>query len=252
MKKKLYYRHLYRRDNVAKQFFDEAALIFASPFRLLIEVFIRKNFGERYFRLSSVLTTSVLMFLLPVFIVVAGGGFGLVEDSYTGFIGWFLFLIVFTAVGVLRESEIDRSQSIFDFNRFSLSRGEIYRLFIKLGTEKGKVNLRKIEVLIEPAPFFLIGFIFLIIGQYLGYLLIFSSLMYSYSYAAAYRVGDDFVLDKIDEMITNKHLENDFLEGLEEDGKDGFRYRGLKPVDRNLRQQILQSMVSDDDAVDAK
>ena len=254
MKKNLYYQRLYRRDSLVNEFLDHIILAIASPFKLLIEVFIRRHFGERYFRLSSVISTTAFMFLIPGLLIWLSNGVSILEDdeSRSSYATWFIYALLFFVMGMWRESEITRSYSNFDFTRFSLSSGQTYGLFVKLGTVNGKPNFRRIETLIEPAPFFIAGIILAVLGQNLGYLLIFSSLMYSYSYAASYRIGDDFVLDKIDEMITNQELEKTLLDGVEEGTSDTFRYRGSKPADPDLRKKLLSSMVVDDGVVEAQ
>lgn len=254
MKKNLYYQRLYRRDSPVNEILDHIALAIASPFRLLIEVFIRRHFGERYFRLSSVIATTAFMFLIPGLLIWLSNGVSILEDdeSRSSYATWFIYALLFFVMGMWRESEITRSYSNFDFTRFSLSSGQTYALFVKLGTVNGKPNFRRIETLIEPAPFFIAGIILAVLGQTLGYLLIFSSLMYSYSYAASYRKGDDFMLDKIDEMITNQELEKTFFDGEEESPSGTFRYRGSKPADADLRKKLLSSMVVDDGVVEAQ
>src|SRR5580698_10190152 len=65
MKKNLYYRDTLRRENMLKVFILSLFSLFASYPRLLLEVFIRKNFGARYFKLSSALTVAFLLAFVP-------------------------------------------------------------------------------------------------------------------------------------------------------------------------------------------
>jgi len=67
--------------------------------------------------------------------------------------------------------------------------------------------------LIKPARFFETGILLIILQQRLGTLLCVCSIFYSLSYLMAYRIGDDFLLDKIHEMLMNEELSMALLEG---------------------------------------
>ena len=66
MQKNLYYRAIARRENMFKLLLLSFFNFFSSYARLLLEVFTRKNFGERYFRLSSAGRTSNLQTRAPL------------------------------------------------------------------------------------------------------------------------------------------------------------------------------------------
>ncbi|CAG5011145.1 hypothetical protein DYBT9275_04891 [Dyadobacter sp. CECT 9275] len=55
MKTNLYYRAVFRRQSMLNEFVMDFFLYFCSYPRLMLEVFVRKNFGERYFSFFSAL-----------------------------------------------------------------------------------------------------------------------------------------------------------------------------------------------------
>jgi hypothetical protein len=97
-------------------------------------------------------------------------------------------------------------------------------------------------------PFFLIGIVLALFDQNLGYLLIFLSIFYGASNNADYQRGTDFVLDKIDEMICAKELQQDFLTG---DKKPAF-YKGPMPGNPDQAKTIMPSMLGYDAPVTPK
>jgi hypothetical protein len=241
MKKNLYYRSVFRRDNVLQAFFLSFFYLLSSYPRLLLEVFIRKNFGERYFRLSSALTVALLIGLWPLVRTMGVShipGMGK-ETLMPGYLTWYIFLAAFVGFSIKHHLDKRRNPSVFDFAKFSLYTGKIHPLFYKIEIPGLKTSVRRIECLFEPALFFLSGLLLSLIGQNLGHLLIVCSLFYGFGYAAAYLVGDNFVMDKIDEMICNEELEKSFVDDVGEDETRGFRFRGRKPDSRDMRQQLL-------------
>ncbi len=282
MKKNLYYRNTLRRENMLKVFILSLFSMFASYPRLLLEVFIRKNFGERYFKLSSALTVAFVLALCPylwiklatlwfrVSSIIPPGTSSMLSNYPIGadsttmmshsssmlshapslwpeYLTWYIFLILFVLMSIKHYFDIKRNPSVFDFAKFSLYAGKINPLFFKI-----KNDPRLVECLIEPAVFFVVGFVLHFVGQKLGGLLIFCSVVYALSYAAAYWSGDNFVMDKIDEIICNEELEKAFVDDSDEDKTRGFRFRGKKPQDHDMRKKILPSMTDVEEIVIAK
>jgi len=114
---------------------------------------------------------------------------------------------------------------------------------------KTNTDQRLSECYLEPAVFFLAGCLLALIGQALGWLLIFCSICYSISYIAAYDSGDNFVMDKIDEIICNEELENSFIFEAPEEETRGFRFRGRRPDSHEYRHKILPLMMEDDETL---
>lgn len=269
MQKNLYYRDTFKRVNVFKNFFLSLFTAFASGARMTIEVFTRKNFGERYFLLSSSLSLAFLLAIIPVLIVkvfksspdlfmqqefnydtmeptaqaVQSASGSLMPDYLT----WYVFIALFIGMSIKHHLDMRHNPSVFDFEKFSLSSGEINPLFFKIRLPFIETNFRTVECLFEPAVFFLLGALLWLIGQNLGILLVIVSFLYSVNYFNDYLHGDHFVMDKIDEMILNEELEDAFVNDPDESETRGFRFRGRKPNGANMRQKLLPFMTENEE-----
>jgi len=73
------------------------------------------------------------------------------------------------------------------------------------------------------------------------------SIIYSLSYVAAWRSGDDYILDIIDEMISVRNNQKSFVEGLDADQTDGYKMRGHRPTDPEFRRKVADEMIIEDD-----
>ncbi|WAC11895.1 hypothetical protein [Dyadobacter pollutisoli] len=255
MKKNLYYRTVLHRSNPVKNFFFDLFTAIASWPRLLLEVFIRTNFGERYFSFSSSIIMFVLLAVTPLLISALGsssyyGGFD-PKEFLMGNITWYLFLAGFLYCAFRRRQEVKRLPSVFDFARFSLSSGRIHPLFYTIVINGKRVDSRMIETLFEPLFFFIIGFFFMLFGQIVGILIVVCSIVYSFSYMAAYSVGDNFVMDKIDELICNQELYNAFVDGVDPNNTRGVNYYGRRPADPEARRKVADTFMEEEETVDA-
>ena len=251
MKKNLYYATVFRRSNVIKDALLGFFMTIASYPRLLLEVFVRKNFGERYFSLASAITVAVIVGAIPILVNSVGRysrfDFGdLITDHFT----WYIFLAAFLVMAFKRQREVDREPSVFDFARFSLSTGQVHPKFYELkifnkkeGSKVTKIGPddRQISILLEPLLFFGIGLLLALMHQLIGVLIIVASICYSLSYVAAYRIGDNFVMDKIDELICSEELTSSFVEGRDPSQTRGFNAYGRKPADPDMRRKVAET-----------
>lgn len=263
MKKNLYYQKVVKRQNLLGNFLSNAFINLSSYPRLLIEVFIRKNFGERYFSLISAVTIAVVLGFLPSLIALVSDTSTLIAESDdfgredllpthrpgNPYLAWYIYLGLFLLVSLYRHVETLRNPSVFDFARYSRFKGEINPVFFKVKIPGIQTNIRLIETLLEPLPFLLLGIVLWLLGQNLGILLTLSSLIYSFGYIATYNAGDNFVMDKIDEIICNEELKKSFVDGLGEDQTRGFSFAGRRPADESRRKQILPLMTETGDDV---
>jgi len=253
MKKNLYYRAVSGRKNSIKDMIGAFFYGLSGYPRILLEVFIRKNFGERYFTLSAASVNFIVLFFIPFFMdmIPNRGYYGGSDTSFGDVIlkniTWYLFLATYIYFCILRWKEIKKSKRIYDFTRYSLSDGTTDPRLSSIKINGKQVDNRTLETLIEPAFFFVIGVILLICVQKIGLLLILASIIYSLSYYYAYRHGDNFVLDKIDEMISIKNMYKSFVDGLNPDETDGFKTRGERPKDAGYRRKLVEEMIVDDD-----
>lgn len=257
MKKNLYFRHVVGRKNVIAEVFLNFVHSISSFPRLLIEVFIRRNFGERYYNFVAALTIASLLCIYPF---ISDWVLSLfrpryyrygVSKEWTEIIwqywSWYLFLFLFYVKNLQHKRDMERAPSVFDFGRYSLYSGDFNPTLYSLMGNSANANARLYETIVEPLPFFFGGFFLAWTGQSLGYLLMLSSVLYSLSYVAAYRKGDNFVMDKIDEMIMNEELEKAFVDDLDPTQTRGIRFYGRKPTSDDLRRKLSESFTEDDE-----
>lgn len=252
MQKNLYFRTVIMRRNVVVRAILNFFLSLCSYPRLILEVFIRKNFGERYFSLASVITVAVLLILYPVIGDKVGSlfngnryGYGDKQNFMGEYATWYLFVAAFLYFSFLRWREIKRNPSVYDFARYSLSAGEIHPMFYKINFNGKTFSPRLIETFIEPFAFFIVGFLLYLANQGIGGLIIIASICYGLSYAGAYKNGDDFALNKIDEMIMNEETANSFSAEQELNNR-GVRFYMKKPNREDLRKRLADSFIEDD------
>lgn len=252
MKKNLYYRTVYKRQNLIKSFLLNFFLVISSYPRLVIEVFIRRNMGERYFSLASSLTVAAILLLFPsitdsiveLFLPRNLRGFSQSYDNglfATKNILYTIYVFAFIAFSILRYREVKRNPTVFDFKRFSMSTGYSLPVFTNLSG-----NSRLIETVFEPLPFFLGGLVLTFAGQSLGLLLIFCSICYSLSYMGAYYQGDQFVMDTIDEMIMNEETKNSFVGNDDPSETRGVRFFAKKPRSIDDRERLADAMIQEE------
>jgi hypothetical protein len=249
MKKNIYYQTLFARPNGLKLWLLTFFLSFSFLFRIPIEVFVRKNFGERYFNLLISILIGVFLLYFPYY--MSSNRSGTDYEYLTKWYGlWYVFTLAYCYCVFARYKEVVHEPSVFDFKRFSLSTGKVHPKFFGIKVN-GRVNKRKIETLYEPAIFFIPGVILAFFEQPLGYFLVPCALIYSLGYVGAYYMGDNFIMDKIDEMICNEELRDVFVHDNE--SEKGFPFYGKKPSEKNTREKLYDSWMKDgDDVTDAK
>lgn len=246
-------RFLRRNESWVKRAIWDLFIVVESPCRMLIEVFIRRDFGARYFRISTAVATflflSYLPSILPAFdpivwmssILGSGPSGEYVIKHYLGYITWYIYLTLFLVMSIRHFIAIKRGPSVLNFEKYSLDSGRVHDVFkrVDLGRSEEE-KLRIIECWLEPFPFFVAGLVLQLLGQHLGWLLMFSAVTYSVSYYAAYRAGDDYVMDIIDNMIVSSLETKAFLEGGDGSETKGYRDIGRKPADPDKRRALLE------------
>jgi len=254
MKKNLYYRTVLKRENVIGLAFQNFFLSIASYPRLILEVFIRKNFGQRYFSFASILTAAFILIFFPLLISwlfpVRGYRADPFDDFWTKYLSWYLFTAAFIIFSLLRAREVNNNPSVFDFAKFSLYQGDINPFFYKIQFFDTKPDVRTIEIIYEPAIFLIAGFVLMFSGQNIGILITLASFCYSFSYSAAYAKGDSFVMDKIDEMILNEQMENAFVDDENGPNSKGVTFRMEKPTSQEMRRKVAETMLEEEEETD--
>lgn len=257
MKKNLYYRDVHARENKITEGLYFIFSFVASYFKMLLEVFIRRQFGRRYFSLATAITVAVIMLLIPIVRdrLPFWSGFGRVRIApeeamfWLRYTSWYVFTLAYCYFAYRRWQEVRQSPSVFDFGHYSKSSGYIDKRFFDIVLFGKKPTVRQVETLYEPGLFFLIGLALWIINQPLGGFLMFSSFVYSMSYFADYKRGDDWVLNKIDKMILDEEFENAFVNDLGAEKTRGVRFYFDKPSTKDLRERLkgLFNDSADDD-----
>lgn len=260
MKKNLYFRNVYKRSDPASTLAVKVFQKLASYPRLLLEVFIRKNFGERYFTFGKAINAAIVIAIIPLlhYFYFEASTYFQYSDVRTQMIGmfsvgyasWYLFIIIFLVIAYKRKLEIARNPSVFDFAKFSLHTGDINPRFYKIKLFGKVPDTRLVETLYEPAFFFFIGIALYLMAQMVGLLLVVSAILYRLSYIGAYRLGDDFVMDKIDEMICNEEIFGSFVEDKDASQTRGVRYYGRKPNDESVRRKLIDSFIEEEEVVE--
>lgn len=246
MKKNLYFRAIFQRANAFKKVFLSLFMDGALFFRLILEVFIRKNMGRRYFKLSSAIFAAFILAIIPfiaTFLPMFSTNY--YDTSFWGTIKefwlWYGFVGLFMYFSFLRKRDIQHIEDIFDMQHFSKSSGEIHPFYWSLKINGKPFTVRQLETSIEPLPFFILGVLLILFEQkLLGGFLAFSAYSYAMSYRYAYMIGDDFIMDKIDEIICNKELNEIFIHGNQP--SQGFNFYGTIPKSKAFREQVYHSM----------
>jgi len=253
MKKNLYYRTVFKRSSMLQDGVLTLFLAFCSWPRLMIEVFTRKNLGERYFSFSTAMLIASVLALFPFVYFEILSRFRRATDFFlfvTFFTTWYLYLAGFIYMCLQRRQEIKQLPSVYDLGRFSLSTGQIRPEIRNLSLSDTPVDLRTFETVVEPGICAVIGLLLWGAAQPIGLIIFISSIFYALSYMAAYRQGDHFVMDKIDEMICNEELVNTFVEGRDSSETRGVNFYGRRPADPETRRKLVDSFI-DEDVVEA-
>lgn len=252
MKKSLYYRATFARPNKVKAAILQFFFSIASYPRLLLEVFIRSNFGERYFSLHSFIFLFFALFLLPFGLDSAAGYYNQSGTILRHFV-WYGYLAGFLYFGIKRDKEIRLKPGVFDFSRFSLSTGQLDpkikqfwdRVWLKFFN--GQPSPRTMEIYLEPLPFFILGLLCLPFDTAFGLLMTVCSTLYSFSFMAAYWIGDNLIMDLIDELLVAEETKRIVVEDKEPKDTRGVNFRFRKPVDPDRKEQLADSLVEDDE-----
>lgn len=271
MEKNLFTSVFRRENKLQKAIFDFFYGIASYP-RLVLEVFIRRNMGQRYFTIASAVTVAFILLSIPVVIY---GFEQLISYSYSGFRGyggygdyggnrnhqessflsrygtWYIFSVLFIVFSRQRAKETYISSNVYNYNRFTLSSGNRLGFFYNLPFFKNKPSAYELDVFIEPGFFVLIGFVLELMGQPIGMLLMISAICYGFSYAAGYKIQDDYFLDLIDKIILNEEMVNAFVHGIDPKLTRGVELKS-RPSDEKLRRKMVPKFFPEDKVNDAE
>ncbi|MBK7856645.1 MAG: hypothetical protein IPJ79_18665 [Bacteroidetes bacterium] len=178
---------------------------------LLLEVFIRKNFGKNYFSLGKALLIWLKLTLFPLLITAAYLLYMRYKNPAVwhesppvfiyhnfirfGFISWYLFSIAYLIAVIKRHMEMPKSSDI-DYEKSSAYGGDYHPwLLKKYGPQTTR---RKFETNLEPMIFLVSGLVLALMGEYLGFLLMLAALVNRSKYKAVYKQADKEIQSRID------------------------------------------------------
>lgn len=246
-KKSVFYKTFFGRRNLLKSFILGFVFPICSWPRLVIEVFTRRNFGCRYFTSMSAATVFLILALIPILNGPYHNPFSHVLDILWDNILWYAYLAAFAFCAYQRAAELRRNPSVFDFGHFTLSAGEIQPNLTKLIPNIPSITIRQVEIIFEPLPFFAGGILLAALGQSLGFLLIFCSVVYSISYWAAYAEGDNEMMDRIDDIICGEELKNIIVNRAPIHETRGVKINAQLPKNAADAEKLAEYFMDDND-----
>ncbi|MCP9749995.1 hypothetical protein [Ferruginibacter sp. HRS2-29] len=176
--------------------------------RLMLEVFIRKDFGDKYFNLGSAFSVFFVLCVLPLglYWVFYKNSYGIpVKSFWDVYWSWYLFIALFVFFSIKRSIEVRRHKKDLNFHRNDpgTSLAIFYR--IKLF---GEPSRKIITSLYEPLAFFVLGFILSKLGVQIGVLIMTNSVFYSIGTYAEFHYGDNFFRDSVQSIVKGEDLKN--------------------------------------------
>lgn len=265
MKKKNTLFSVLARVNMWKPLVQDIIVFFSSYPALLIEVFTRHKFGQRYFSMSSS--------LIAIFLLLA---FGLASRGFQEFIamligaqrsdvrtdGYEYTLLIFALAALImsirHKLEIMRHGQTIDFKRFSRSHGEPRSYWYRLSEilparwlERLPLTHENIWRYYEPLAAILIGLLLLPIPftRLLGALLIVCGLFYYWRTSIQYAWGNNHVLNLIDDILLAEGL-RDYMSPEPVQNNKGVHVYTPMPDDPHLKQRLMERLTQELDEPD--
>lgn len=225
------------RNNMVIDFFLGIFSIFTSQASAIVEVFLRKRFGERYITLAQ----SIGIF----FVMIAAMMFDPLKAELG--LSWFLFALVFLAFSIRHRLEIKKYGTAYHFKRFSLSDGEIAPFWWNIIGKKFlniKVTYYTVVTVLEPAIPVFAGIILTIIPftRPVGVLLFFCGILYAFRNFDKARQGRNWVLDNIDKKISDEMKYDVFIGRKSKKDTKGVYLPIELPEDEETRQALYNAV----------
>lgn len=245
---KLFWAGYERRGNVILTALIGFGFALAKYPSIIIEVFYRKKFGERYFTLVSAIFTFLLLTLIclaPQMLAFVFGFLGIQPDFDNRFdIPLFLFACLFLFKSIKQRQEISKYGVTYHLQRFSLSQGHYSKFFYdRMGQRLYgiPVNSHTIEIFFEPIVPVIVGVVFLIIPflQLLGAILLFCGVIMIIRQFGRAMQGRNAVLDIIDQSIVAQDKAGILMEEKPIEEVHGIRLPVALPTDEKVRQLLM-------------
>lgn len=219
--------------------------------KVLFEVFVRKNFGERYFYFSRALFLTVILGLWPwakykavtmwndyKYPVHWDGKEDYAWHFSLKYISWYLFLFLFLICSIKRLAEIlgRKRRGQIAYGGDSRHSGDTFPFFYYFGHSETRRKLKagnlsqeemgalswnshwKVGVILEPAPFLIIGLILWTVGQSAGLPMAICAVLYGLGTWADHFFAEETILNQSDDMVLAQSLSQLFSQGKQEAG----------------------------------
>lgn len=232
------------RTNHAIDFFIGLFMTFASHASAIVEVFLRRKFGERYITLAQSIS---LFFVLNISGLWLANIFNLGGGAI---LTLFLFSFAFLGFSIFHRIEISKYGTTYDFKRFSLSDGEIAPFWWNKVIGKEilgiKISNYHVQTLLEPAVPVIVGIVLLPLGftRPVGLLLFICGIIFGIRNFSKAQQGRNWVLDNIDKKITSEMKYDVFIGRKPKKDTKGVYLPIELPEDEEIRKS-LYSIVED-------
>lgn len=250
------------RNNLIKPLIQHVVVGLSSYPALLIELFTRKKFGQRYMSVASCVTAILAMFFFAILLQSTQRTFLSLfgirsHGSYFGFSE--ILVLMFGLVAYFKAIQHKRERmklgGTLDFNRYSRSWGipcaywhKLEKMLPTFLLKKIPFNNHNIRQYYEPFSAILIGLILIAFpfGRTLGMILFFCGILYYARTRIQFSWGRAYVLDHIDQVILNEELHKFWTGALEEnDDMRGVMVTTPIPKTPEQKTTLAQHVLND-------
>ncbi len=208
----------------------------------IVEVFMRKSFGSRYFTLATNLTVFAILIFIS-FKISNQAGF-----KYA--VSLFLFALAYLGMAIKHRLEIKKYGTAYNFERFSKSNGLMHPRLLGLIDKEFygiKINKYIVSVYLEPVVPFLIGAV-LSLSFYtltVGIILMISGFLFGFRNFVKAHTARQWLLDQIDEQICARHDRGVLMDERPPQETAGLDFPITLPPQMELRKHLVNSMNPD-------
>lgn len=265
---KTYYQAVHGRINLIREYLMMIFILISSLPALIVEVFLRKNFGERYINTGSILAAWYLMMNPYLFFHFKEYSFGFLitwmpkevirygDDIFN--LPYALFCTGFLIFALYHRLQFKRYLNAeFDQHRFSLSRGIPWRFWSNRMEKKVlgiEINPYTLVVIFEPSIPLVTGLVLTVFPETrgLGGLVIIGALSYAIRGMILAIKGREYFLDKLDELIMKEELGKIILDAKQPHETRGASLPFSIPQDRKNREVMFRAIGFGDDSSSPK
>lgn len=255
MKRNSYYRVIHGKANSLKAILFALFYHFSGVPRVTMEVFLRKNFGERHFSFGVALVVAFFLCVFPfLFVELSMGQRGNPWiDFLKHYLTWYIFFgcFMWKSWNHYKAIQLEKKDG-FNYEKSSVYEGDIHPFFFGLRYKGREFTPLEIECILEPSIFFGAGLILLLLGQWVGVLLFVCSIIYGLSYRALYHAGDMMILDYIDNLLYGKYMEDAYMNNMHPSENHGVVFRGRHVMSEATRKEMASAVCEQEEIYTAQ